>query len=198
MVDENKMKMASAHILNSHPEMLYLVTDQDGNILRSNPAFKEFVSHIKPKSFRDIVTIDEDFDGVYGAIQEAKKAKPSPITFSCQTKGKTGRLQFIKWSAYSILNSLHFTGLKYFEDVSHNSALLQSKSELLDGIMHSLHHDVRQPMRSITGLLQMRTALVESGAEELEIKETDELIVKSIADLDHSISEVLLKAEKKF
>lgn len=192
------MKMASAHILNSHPEMLYVVTDQDGNILRSNPAFKEFVSHIKPKAFRDIVTVDEDFDGVYSSIQDAKKSKPQPVTFSCQTKGKTGRLQFIKWSAYSILDSLHFTGLRYFEDVPYNSALLQSKSELLDGIMHSLHHDLRQPMRSITGLLQLRTTFVESGADQLEIKETDELIAKSIRDLDQSISDVLLKAERKF
>lgn len=192
-----KMTMAGTHILNTHPDLLYVVTDLKGDVLRKNAAFKEFVSHIKPINFRDLVTVDEDWDEVYEAIAEAKKSPPSPKLFSCQTKGKTGRLRYAKWGVWCMLDKLHFAGMQAIEDVSASSVELQKRNDEIEGILHAIHHDLRQPMRSLSGLITVRSELVKTGGSSDEIQEYDELILRASSDLDKMLSEVLIKVERR-
>lgn len=189
--------MASAHILNSHPELFYLVSDDDGKILRQSKSFKEFVSHIKPLNFRDIVTVDADWDEVYDALVDSKKRPAEHVSFSCQTKGKTGRLRYVKWHVYYVVSSYHFTGMQILEDVPASAIELQKKNEQIESILHAIHHDLRQPMRSLSGLISLRHDLMKVGDSQEDLIETERLIVEATKKVDDAFQEILIRVERR-
>jgi len=193
--------MSVVHIVEKHPEWLYAITDVEGKIVRSNESFKDFTVHIRPSKFSDIVSDKKDLDLMLEAVEKAKVKPYEPIKFFCQTKQIDHTMHWGKWHVFFITGKLHFCGTDRSDIGSLATHEAISAEKLIQYINHVLNHDLRQPLTSINGVVNM---LVNDGTDEelllLTQKENFEMLVmaKDMAeDLDTKLNALIKKVGRE-
>lgn len=155
--------MSVTHIVEKHPEWLYVVTDIECKIIKQNESFKDFAVHIRPRSFLDIVTDKKDLDDVLAAIEKAKSKQAEPVRFFCQTKQIDNTMSWGKWHVFFIIDKLHFCGTDRSDIGSISTYEAAYSEKTIEFIKHFLNHDLRQPLSSINGVITM---LVNEGSKQ--------------------------------
>lgn len=193
--------MSVVHIVEKHPEWLFVVTDIEGKILKSNEAFKEFSIHIRPSSFLDIVSDKTDLDLILEVIERAKARPYEPFKFFCQTKQIDHTMHWGKWYVYCISGKLSFAGTDRSDIGTLASYEAIASEKLIQYINHVLNHDLRQPLTSISGVVNV---LVEEGTNEemllLTQKDNYEMLVMAkdmTQNLDKSLSALIKKVGRE-
>lgn len=184
--------MSATHIVEKHPEWLYAVTDMAGNIVKSNESFKEFTIHIRPRQFFDIVTDKKDLDYILEAIEKAKAKKGEPVRFLCQTKNIDSVPSWGRWYVYCFTEKLFFAGSDRndIHSISTHEASFTEKT--LQFVNHVLNHDIRQPLSSINGVVDM---LVEEGTKEEMILLTQKDNFEMLSMVKGSVDELKSKVD---
>ena len=186
-----EMTMASSHVLHTHPEMFYLIASE-GNcaIITVNDAFKDYVSHIKPQSFSDIVGVDTELEDVQKALQKSKKNKPEPVKFYCQVRGKNGILKFVEWYVWSYSGLYHFSGQRMVDATNRTAIEAERLEAMLEDFKHALEHDLGQPITSLSRIV----SLILQEADDKErtsllrlLEETNNKIVVAWNDISNRV-----------
>ena len=193
--------MSSTHIVEKHPEWLYVVTDIEGKILKSNEAFRDFTVHIRPSRFSDIVSDKKDLDLMLDAVERSKDKLYEPIRFFCQTKQIDHTMHWGKWHVFSMGQKLHFCGTDRSDIGTLASHEAIASEKLIQYINHVLNHDIRQPLTSINGVVNM---LVEQGTNEemilLTQKDNFEILTMAkdmVENVDKSLTALIKKVGRE-
>jgi signal transduction histidine kinase len=188
--------MSARYILANSIDLFYVVADTHGVIIGSNDLFREYSSHIKPKNVAEIIANDSDLTDFVDSISKSKENSPAPTRFYAMTKQKNGSLRWNLWNIYYILNSLHFVGLPITDVTSITSHDYEKQKQLLEDFRFMISHELRQPLTSIAGLVQM---LIEK-----DYSQTDEeniillkMLNSSVEQLDESINVLIKKATRQ-
>jgi len=187
--------MASLHILEASIDLFYVITDKDGNIVTSNDLFKEYSSHIKPGNILDIAANDSDRDEMLTAIRKSQKKAPDPIRVYSRTRQKMSSERYNMWNVYSIMNSIHMIGIQLVDVTSISSHEHERQKMLLEEFRFMLSHELRQPLTSIGGLVQM--IMEHKEITEEERKGIMEMIADSVQKLDEVIKLLVKKATRQ-
>lgn len=187
--------MASLHILESSIDLFYVITDKDGNIVTSNDLFKEYSSHIKPSNILDIAAHDSDRDEMLQAIRKAQVKSPDPIRAYAKTKQKMASERYNMWNIYSIVDMLHFIGIQLVDVTSINSHEYERQKIMLEEFRFTLSHELRQPLTSIGGLIQMLNE--HKWATDQEREGIMRMLANSVDKLDDVIRLLVKKATRQ-
>lgn len=144
--------MSAKYILQNSLLNLYVVTDEEGNIMSQNESFENSVSHIKPKNFMDIISDESDYSEVKTAIQKAKDKFPDPKSFHAKTRQKNGAQRWFIWEVFYMVGKLHFCGHDILDVVSVVSYEYERQKQLLEEIKFVQEHELGQPLMSIIGI----------------------------------------------
>lgn len=187
--------MSTSYILNYSIDFLYVVCDKDGLIISGNELFKQYVSHIKPKKINDIFFDSADLQDMVDSVQKSKEKSPEPIRFYAKTKQKTTGNKWVLWNVYSILDSLHFVGSQLVDVTSITSHDYERQKTLLEEFRFMLSHEIRQPLTSISGLVNM--ASKPNMMSETEHLDVLKMLEDSVSRLDESIRILVKKAARE-
>jgi hypothetical protein len=189
--------MSVIHIVDKHPEWLYAITDTECKILKSNEAFKDFTVHIRPTKFSDIVSDKKDLDHMLEAIEKAKEKPLEPIKFFFQTKQIDHTMHWGKWFVFFIAGKFYFCGNDRSDIGSMITYEAVSREKLLEYVNRFINHDIRQPLTSIMGVINV---LVTDGTNEemllLTPKDNFEMIVMAkamVEDMDEKLNTLIKK-----
>jgi len=186
--------MSVKYILSNSLDILYTVTDKDGLIVSKNDLFKEYTSHIQPKKISDVIVEETDLDGLVSAIEKAKSTPLVPVRVYFQTKQKNGSSRWNLFNVYSILNSLHFVGFQIIDVTSITSHEHEKQKLLLEDFRFMLSHEIRQPMTSIAGLVNLLLDKSEENSDNVELLK---MINQTVINLDEAIHKLLKKAARQ-
>ncbi len=193
--------MSVVHIVEKHPEWLYVVTDIEGKILKSNESFRDFTIHIRPSKFLDIVSDKTDLDLILEAVERAKAKPYEPFKFFCQTKQIDHTMHWGKWYVYCMGDKLSFCGTDRSDIGTLASHEAVASEKLIQHINHVLNHDVRQPLTSINGVVNM---LVDQGTNEemllLTQKDNFEILTMAkdmVENVDKSLTALIKKVGRE-
>jgi PAS domain S-box-containing protein len=186
--------MSVKYLLANSLDILYTVTDKDGLIVSSNDLFKEYTSHIQPKKISDAITEETDLDGLVSAIEKAKSTPLVPVRVYFQIKQKNGSRRWNLFNVYSILNSLHFVGFQIIDVTSITSHEHEKQKLLLEDFRFMLAHEIRQPMTSIAGLVNLLLDKSEENSDNIELLK---MINQTVINLDEAIHKLLKKAARQ-
>ena len=188
--------MSAIYILANSIDLLYVVSDYEGNIVSSNDLFKEYSSHIKPKKVSDIISDDTELDDYVHSVKRAIEITPNPVRIYARTKQKNSGLRWCLWNCYAILGSLHFIGFQITDVTSITSHEHEKQKQLLEEFRFMLSHELRQPLTSVAGVVKL---LLDKGGK-VEGEEQTELlkmIEDSMKKLDESIHLLVKKATRQ-
>lgn len=185
--------MSARYILAESPDLLYAVTGLDGVIVSSNDLFKEYTSHIKPKTLRDLISEESELDDYISKVQKAILRSPSPLRMYAQTRQKSGANHWNLWNIFCILGSLHFIGFPITDVTTITSHEHEKQNKLLDDIRFMISHELRQPLSSISSLVKL---LIDKGDNE-ENADILKMIHESVTKLDESVHLLVKKAARE-
>ena len=187
--------MSTQYILANSIDLLYVVADYEGNIVRSNDLFKEYSSHIKPKKVSELISDDTEMDDYVISVKKAIEITPNPVRIYARTKQKNSGLRWNLWNCYAILGSLHFIGFQITDVTSITSHEHEKQKQLLEEFRFMLSHELRQPLTSVAGVVKL---LLDKG-NNIEVEEQNELLKmvdQSMKRLDESIHLLVKKATR--
>lgn len=187
--------MSSLFILENSIDLFYVVTDQDGKIISNNELFKNYVSHIKPKKITDIISIAGDKEDFIDAIERARKYSPDPSRVYARTKQKNSSDRYNVWNCFAIIDTLHFVGIQIVDVTSISSHEHERQKTLLEEFRFMLSHELRQPLTSISSLVQMLRD--HPNANQVEKHDLLGMIHESVYRLDDSIKALVKKASRE-
>jgi len=167
--------MATRYILSDSPDLLYVITDLEGQIINCNDLFTEYCSHIKPKKLSDLMSEDSDVDEFVSKVKLSIEKSPLPIRLYAKTRQKNLSNRWIRWTVYCILGSLHFVGTELTDVTSISSHEYERQKKLLDDFRFMLSHELLQPLTSIEGLVKLA---LQDSPESTELRMMDECIGK--------------------
>jgi signal transduction histidine kinase len=188
--------MSTQYILANSIDLLYVVADYEGSIVRSNDLFKEYSSHIKPKKVSDIITDDTELDDYVLSVKKAIEITPNPVRIYARTKQKNSGLRWVLWNCYAILGSLHFVGFQITDVTSITSHEHEKQKQLLEEFRFMLSHELRQPLTSVAGVVKLLLDK-EGKMGELEQTELLKMVDDSMKRLDESIHALVKKATRQ-
>lgn len=188
--------MSVKYLLANHLDVLYVVSNNDGVIISSNDLFKEYTSHIRPKKITDIISEDSDLDEIIVTIEKAKQNPLIPVRVYFQVKQKNGARRWNLFNIFSILNSIHLVGFPVIDATSVTAIEHEKQKLLLEDFRFMLSHEIRQPMTSIAGLVNL---LLEKSScdENSDTAEISKMINQTVADLDSAIQRLVKKAARQ-
>jgi signal transduction histidine kinase len=188
--------MSAIYILANSIDLLYVVSDYEGNIVSSNDLFKEYSSHIKPKKVSDIITDDTELDDYVASVKRAIEITPNPVRIYARTKQKNSGLRWCLWNCYAILGSLHFIGFQITDVTSITSHEHEKQKQLLEEFRFMLSHELRQPLTSVAGVVKL---LLDKGDKvgDQEQNELLKMVDDSMKRLDESIHALVKKATRQ-
>lgn len=187
--------MASLHILESSIDLFYIIADSEGLILTSNDLFKEYSSHVKPKNILDIASNDSDRDDFLATINRSKSRSPDPQRVYVRSKQKIGSERYNMWNVYYILDSLHFIGIPCVDVTSITAHEHERQKVLIEEFRFMISHELRQPLTSIGGLVDM--LMEHKEATDNERAAIMEMIADSVKRLDESIRLLVKKLTRQ-
>lgn len=186
--------MSTKFILHNSLDILYCVCDVDGHIVTNNDLFKSFVNHIRPKKINDIISND-DLDDFIENVFKAKNNYSEPIRVYSKTVQKNGSLKWVLWNIYFINQTFHFIGIEIRDVNSITQYEYERQNKLIEEFRFMLSHEIRQPLTSITGLIQL---LIKDKIDDPDEQgELLEMINKSVMDLDQAILKLVKKLTKQ-
>jgi signal transduction histidine kinase len=188
--------MSTQYILANSIDLLYVVSDYEANIVRSNDLFKEYSSHIKPKKVSDIISDDTELDDYVQSVKRAIEITPNPVRIYARTKQKNSGLRWVLWNCYAILGSLHFVGFQITDVTSITSHEHEKQKQLLEEFRFMLSHELRQPLTSVAGVVKL---LLDKGGNigDQEQNELLKMVDDSMKRLDESIHLLVKKATRQ-
>ena len=187
--------MSSLFILENSIDLFYVVTDQDGVIVSNNQLFKNYVSHIKPKKITEIINIAGDKEDFIDAIARARKYSPEPSRVYARTKQKNASDRYNVWNCFAIDDTLHFVGIQIIDVTSISSHEHERQKMLLEEFRFMLSHELRQPLTSISSLVQMLRD--HPSANDNEKRDLLAMINTSVQKLDDAIKALVKKAARE-
>lgn len=187
--------MSSTFIIEYSIDFLYVACQSDGKIVSKNYLFKQYTSHIQPKSIRDIFVDTEDIQEMVDTVVKAKALSPDPIRFYAKTKQKTKGEKWLLWNVYYILDSLHFMGTELGDVISITSHDYERQKKLLEDFRFMLSHEIRQPLTSIAGIV----SIITKNTKDSEIDKISmlKMLDKSVDELDSSIKALVNMAARE-
>ena len=185
--------MASIYILEQSIDVLYVATDKSGNITRSNELFKQYVSHIKPVEFNDLI-VEADKDAIITAVEQARKLSPLPQRAYARTRQKTGAERYAVWNVYSIGDNLYFIGIQLYDISSVASHEHERLKALMSDVAFMAAHEVRQPLSSLLSLIDLMATA--TGVNE-ECTELLNMAQRSAKDLDGAVAALIKKLSRQ-
>lgn len=147
--------MSEKYILYKALDIIYFVTDKDGNIIYQNETFKDYMSHIKPKSVSDILSDESDQESYVNAVNKSKETLNIPFKVWLQMKQKNGTTKWHKFNVTTLLEETYFIGFIVNDIVSITQDEFQAQSRLLYELNHMINHDNIQPLTAALGLVNM-------------------------------------------
>ena len=186
--------MSVKFILSNSLDILYAVSDKDGLIVFTNDLFKEYTSHIRPSKISDIISEETDLDELVSAIEKSKSNNLTPVRVYFQIKQKNGSRRWNLFNVYSILNSLHFVGFQIVDVTSITSHEHEKQKLLLEDFRFMLSHEIRQPMTSIAGLVNL---LLDKSDDNSDNNDLLKMINQTAIDLDAAIHKLVKKASRQ-
>jgi signal transduction histidine kinase len=188
--------MSTRYILANSIDLLYVVADYEGQILRSNDLFKEYSSHIKPKKVSDIISDDTELDDYVASVKKAIEIEPNPVRIYARTKQKNSGLRWNLWNCYAILGSLHFIGFQITDVTSITSHEHEKQKQLLEEFRFMLSHELRQPLTSVAGVVKL--LLDKDGKiDDAEQTELLKMVDGSMKRLDIAVHLLVKKATRQ-
>jgi len=187
--------MSATWIMFNSPDMLYVISDLDGNITRKNDYFKEYTSHIKPANISDIIAYEPDADDLIDAVKRAKEKKGERVRCYLTIKQKNLAMKFIEWAIYCIGSKLFFVGIPLVDVTSRTSHEYEKLKKLLEDINFDISHELRRPVTSSASLVKM---ILEDDSDDKESR--NELLVmlqKSISETDEVAHGLAKKAARQ-
>ena len=185
--------MASVYILETSPDLLYAVTDMNGNVTKSNELFRQYTSHIKPVLITDIIT-ESDLDDFIKSIDHAKQISPNPFRTYAQTRQKTGAHRYNVWNIYLINSSLHFIGVQLFDVTSVTAHEHERLKQLIQDVAFMASHELRQPASSLKGLIEL---LRTQAADLRELSELIDMAKESVDKTDAAINQLVKRLTRQ-
>jgi PAS domain S-box-containing protein len=186
--------MSVKYLLSNSLDILYAVSDKDGLIVFTNDLFKEYTSHIRPNKISDIISEETDLDELVSAIEKSKTNNLTPVRVYFQIKQKNGSRRWNLFNVYSILNSLHFVGFQIVDVTSITSHEYEKQKLLLEDFRFMLSHEIRQPMTSIAGLVNL---LLDKSDDNSDNNDLLKMINQTVIDLDAAIHKLVKKASRQ-
>jgi len=186
--------MSVKYLLSNSLDILYAVSDKDGLIVFTNDLFKEYTSHIRPNKISDIISEETDLDELVSAIEKSKTNNLTPVRVYFQIKQKNGSRRWNLFNVYSILNSLHFVGFQIVDVTSITSHEYEKQKMLLEDFRFMLSHEIRQPMTSIAGLVNL---LLDKSDDNSDNNDLLKMINQTVLDLDAAIHKLVKKASRQ-
>ncbi len=188
--------MSTRYILANSIDLLYVVADYEGDILRSNDLFKEYCSHIKPKKVSDIISDDTELDDYVASVKRAIELTPNPVRIYARTKQKNSGLRWNLWNCYAILGSLHFVGFQITDVTSITSHEHEKQKQLLEEFRFMLSHELRQPLTSVAGVVKL---LLDKDGKMDDAEQTEllKMVDDSMNRLDIAVHLLVKKATRQ-
>ena len=186
--------MSVKYLLSNSLDILYAVSDKDGLIVFTNDLFKEYTSHIRPNKISDIISEETDLDELVSEIEKSKTNNLTPVRVYFQIKQKNGSRRWNLFNVYSILNSLHFVGFQIVDVTSITSHEYEKQKLLLEDFRFMLSHEIRQPMTSIAGLVNL---LLDKSDDNSDNNDLLKMINQTVIDLDAAIHKLVKKASRQ-
>ena len=187
--------MSAPYILKYSIDFLYVVCDEEGVIVSGNDLFIQYTSHIKPKKVNDLYFDSSDIQDMVESVAKAKERYTEPVRFYAKTKQKSGGNKWVLWNVYSILGSLHFVGSQLVDVTSIVSHDYEKQKVLLEEFRFMLSHEIRQPMTSVAGIVNM--LIKPNSLSEIEKIELLQMLEDSVLRLDESIKILVKKAARE-
>ena len=188
--------MSAIYILANSIDLLYVVSDYEGNIVSFNDLFKEYSSHIKPKKVSDIITDDTELDDYVHSVKRAIEITPNPVRIYARTKQKNSGLRWNLWNCYAILGSLHFVGFQITDITSITSHEHEKQKQLLEEFRFMLSHELRQPLTSVAGVVKLLLDK-EGKMDDSEQTELLKMVDYSMKRLDIAVHLLVKKATRQ-
>jgi PAS domain S-box-containing protein len=186
--------VSTKFILHNSLDILYCVCDLQGQIITSNDLFKSSVNHIRPKKINDIISND-DLDDFIDVINKSKNNYSDPIRVYSKTIQKNGSLKWVLWNIYFINNTLHFIGIEIRDVNSITQYEYERQKKLIEEFRFMLSHEIRHPLTSIAGLVQL--LIKDKVIDQEEFNELLLMLDKCVIDLDQSILKLVKKITKQ-
>lgn len=161
---------------------LLCVAGMDGYLKRVNPAFTKTLGYsaeeLLAKPFMDFVHPD-DVAGTVAEMESLISGKPS-IHFENRYRCKDGSVKWLAWNTHPFnernivfavardvteKKNAELAILKLNAELMRQTAKLRDLNEELESFSHSVSHDLRAPLRGISGFAQ---ALEEQAGEKLD------------------------------
>jgi nitrogen-specific signal transduction histidine kinase len=186
--------MSIQYILHNSIDLLYVTADADGNIVFANDLFKEYTSHIQPKTISDFIPDNVDMDEMVAAIEKAKKTPYDAVRVYVKIKQKNQTLRWNLFNVYFILNSIHLVGFPILDVTSITNHEFEKQKTLLEDLRFMLSHEIRQPLTAIAGLVDMMLQNTQT-----EINNTDllKMMKDSAKRLDEAIQRIVKKSTRQ-
>lgn len=184
--------MATIYLLENSLDVLYACCEQDGKIVKTNELLREFTSHIKPNNFLDIVS-DADKDDFIAAISKAKSHKPNPVRAYARTRTKTGADRFCVWNVYD-MGKLYIKGYQLFDVTSVTAHEYERLKQLLTDASFNASHDIRQPLSSLIGLIDILKGIPDLPEDAIEVID---MISVSGAATDKALNDLIRKLSRQ-
>jgi hypothetical protein len=187
--------MSAKWIMFNSPDILYVITDLDGAILKQNDFFKEYASHIRPKNFSEIVGHEPDNDDLVAAVEKAKLNRGERVRCYLTTKQKNLALKFNDWGIYCMASHLHFVGIPMIDVTSVTAHEYEKQKKLLEDLRFDISHDFRQPVASSKALTKL--ILESDDTDKDSDRELLRMLEESIEKTDQAIHMLAKKAGRQ-
>lgn len=188
--------MSTRFILANSIDLLYVVADYEGKVIKSNDLFKEYTSHIQPKKVADIITDNVELYDFVEKVKRAIEISPNPVRIYARTKQKNSGLRWNLWNCYAILGSLHFVGFQLTDITSITSHEHEKQKQLLEEFRFMLSHELRQPLTSVAGVVKL---LLDNDGKLGDAEQQDllRMVDDSMKRLDDAVHLLVKKATRE-
>ena len=184
--------VATIYLLENSLDMMYACCEQDGKIVKSNELLRQFTSHISPNNFLDIVS-EADKDDFIAQTNKAKADKPNPKRAYSRTRTKTGADRFCVWNIYD-MGRLHIKGYQLFDVTSVTAHEYERLKQLLTDASFNASHDIRQPLSSLIGLIDILKGIPDLPEDAIEVID---MISVSGAATDKALNDLIRKLSRQ-